>query len=273
MATQVQIRGAASGTQNARTLVSRELDYDTTNDRLSPHDGSTAGGIPHVNYLDQQRNTFNYVSVTGTNALSGSLSKSPSAYQAGQAFFIKTANTNTGSVTLNLNSLGAKTLKKVFNGALTNLSAGDIISGQMLHVLYDGTYFQVLSGSGSEFGEQSFTPNITVSNGLFTINSTTINNAYYVDYGDSLTVSIDLDVNITNSGGTGDTTLYINNIPFSPKSSLAGSWIDNANASGNVGGDFVFRESETRVRILNTALVGGTTATFIYQMNFTYIKA
>lgn len=258
MATQVQIRGAASGTQNARTLVTRELDYDTTNDRLSPHDGSTAGGIPHINYLDQQRNTFNYVAVTGTNALTGSLSKSPSAYQVGQAFFIKTANTNTGAVTLNLNTLGAKTLKKIFNGALTDLAAGDIISGQMLHVLYDGTYFQVLSGSGSEFGEQSWIPS--------GVTSYTAAECVYVEYGDSVTVSFEVTM-------TSDST--IDNVPFAPNQlvyfichNTAGS-TSGSFATANSDAQFVGWLSGTTINIGHTAASDGDTIRGV----LTYIKA
>lgn len=50
--------------------------------------------------------------------------------------------TNTGSATLNVNSLGAKTIKKY---ASTNLAAGDIQSGDVVAVIYDGTNFQLLT--------------------------------------------------------------------------------------------------------------------------------
>jgi len=198
MATQVQIRGAAQATQEARTLVSRELDVNTTDNRISIHNGSFSGGIRHVNMYDQQNNEFNYASASGTNALTASMRIAPTSYVAGQVFWIKISNTNTGSVTLNIDSLGAKTVKKVFNNALTTLSAGDLISGQMIGVLYDGTDFQIVSGSASEAGEQSWVPS--------SVTSYNASGCVYVDYGDSVT--LDFDVTMTS-----DST--ITNIPFS----------------------------------------------------------
>lgn len=141
MPTQVQVRGAANATQSIRTLVSRELDVDTTNKRINIHDGSTAGGIPHLNYVDAINQTYTYASATGTNAIAMSLAIAPASYTAGQAFKFKAANTITGSATLNVNSLGAKTLKKknVSGGTLAVLEAGDIIQGGIYTAFYDGT--------------------------------------------------------------------------------------------------------------------------------------
>lgn len=141
MTTQVQVRGAAQATQEARTLASRELDINTTDNRLSVHDGSTAGGIPHLNYIDAQNQEFTYSAATGTNAIVITLNKAPSAYAAGQRFVFKAAATNTGSATLNVNSLGAKTLKKknVDGASISALVPGDIINGGIYTVFYDGT--------------------------------------------------------------------------------------------------------------------------------------
>jgi len=58
-----------------------------------------------------------------------------------QFVVIKFTNANTGSSTLNINSLGAKTLKKAVS---TNLASGDILAGQCLVLIYDGTNFQVM---------------------------------------------------------------------------------------------------------------------------------
>jgi len=259
MATQVQIRGAISSTQNSRTLVSRELDIDTTNKRLNIHDGSTAGGIPHANYLDTQRNTFNYVAVSGTNALTGNLTYSPIAYQAGQAFIIKIANTNTGSVTLNLNSLGAKTVKKLFNGALTNMQSGDLISGQVVTVIYDGTNFQILSSGGSEAGKQSFTPTFVKVGG--SVVSILLNDAFYVDYGDSVTISVDFSVNYGTFTPQGK--IEVNNLPFAPIIGVSGKIIGY---QGNSFDDFKINQSS------NTMImsIGGGGSNL--QVTATYIK-
>ena len=73
MATQVQIRGAAQATQEARTLVSRELDVNTTDNRISIHNGSFSGGIRHVNMYDQQNNEFNCLFICLSLVLSGKI--------------------------------------------------------------------------------------------------------------------------------------------------------------------------------------------------------
>lgn len=81
-------------------------------------------------------------SVSGTDTITGSLTPALTAYAAGQMFYFVAAGDNTGAVTLNINSLGAKNVTK--NGT-TALSAGDIKSGQTIAVIYDGTRFQVIS--------------------------------------------------------------------------------------------------------------------------------
>ncbi len=49
---------------------------------------------------------------------------------------------NTGAATLQINALGAKAVSKLHNQALAN---GDVEVGQILHLVYDGTDFQLLS--------------------------------------------------------------------------------------------------------------------------------
>jgi hypothetical protein len=77
------------------------------------------------------------------------LSPAPSAYATGQHFTFKANTANTGAATLNVNSLGAKTIKKVAGGVTTDLSDNDIRSGQLVDVVYDGTNFQMQSTLGN----------------------------------------------------------------------------------------------------------------------------
>jgi hypothetical protein len=53
---------------------------------------------------------------------------------------------NTGASTININNLGAKTIKKQVNA---DVAAGDILNGQMVSLIYDGTNFQAVSILGS----------------------------------------------------------------------------------------------------------------------------
>lgn len=150
MPIQVQIRRAIATTQNARTLASGELDFDTTNNRLSPHDGSTAGGIPHINYLDSQENTYTYAVASGTNALTLTLAKAPASLADGLEVKFRAVNNNTGSVTLNVNSLGATTIKKTKNGSLANLEENDLVANAQYSVIYSSgdSSFILVSGAG-----------------------------------------------------------------------------------------------------------------------------
>ena len=75
-----------------------------------------------------------YVLTTGlTTALT--------AYVTGQSFLIIPNFTNSGAATINVDGLGAKNLTK--NGT-TALASGDLVSGTVYRITYDGTQFQVL---------------------------------------------------------------------------------------------------------------------------------
>lgn len=64
------------------------------------------------------------------------------SYTAGQLVQFKANTANTGAATLNVNSLGAITIKKNKN---VDLNDNDIKAGQIVNVIYDGTNFQLLS--------------------------------------------------------------------------------------------------------------------------------
>ena len=83
---------------------------------------------------------------SGTNTVTASSTPAIAAYAAGQSFKFKAGGTNTGAVTLNLNSLGAKAVQK--RGAA--LVAGDITANNVVTVVYDGTQFQMISPTAVE---------------------------------------------------------------------------------------------------------------------------
>lgn len=64
------------------------------------------------------------------------------AYTTGQVFNFKANTANTGACTLNVNSLGAKTIKK---NVSDDLETGDILASKIVSVIYDGTNFQLIS--------------------------------------------------------------------------------------------------------------------------------
>lgn len=71
----------------------------------------------------------------------------PGSYAAGDVFYFKADVANTGAASLNVNSLGAKTIKKWVGTALADLDDGDIQANQLVGVQYDGTYLVLFTRS------------------------------------------------------------------------------------------------------------------------------
>lgn len=82
--------------------------------------------------------------VSGTNAITATGAIGMAAYVAGQRFSFVAAATNTGAATININSIGAKSITKF---GTTALIAGDIVSGMVCQIVYDGTQFQLLNAN------------------------------------------------------------------------------------------------------------------------------
>ena len=81
-------------------------------------------------------------SVSGTNTITAVAALGMNAYAIGQKFLFVSSGGNTGAATLNINSIGAKSITK--NGT-TALVSGDMPSGAAIEVFYDGTQFQLLN--------------------------------------------------------------------------------------------------------------------------------
>jgi hypothetical protein len=98
--------------------------------------------------LDMLKNAGDYATSTGSaNAYVLALDAQITTYVAGDVFKFNANFANTGMATLNVNTIGAKTIKKNHDVAL---EAGDIESGQLVVVMYDGTDLQLLSPTGIE---------------------------------------------------------------------------------------------------------------------------
>lgn len=102
--------------------------------------GSARTDYPSFGQLQDGVATW-LASVSGVDTITASLATPAlAAYAAGQAFRFVSAGANTTSVTLNINSVGAKNLTK--DGTVA-LAAGDIPNGAVVTVVYDGTQFQL----------------------------------------------------------------------------------------------------------------------------------
>ncbi len=146
-------------------------------------------GVGKATALDQYAtaeqiidNELIYYVASGTDTYTITPSPAITSYAAGQSFFVNFTNANTGAATININSLGAKTLAK---GVSTALASGDIAAGSIKQIVYDGTRFQVKDISSS-VASGSITPamlanadfgDFTVSGGVATIDNNAITTA------------------------------------------------------------------------------------------------
>jgi hypothetical protein len=106
------------------------------------------GSYDNIPAVNDPTTTNNLITVAGTNALTGLAVPPLEGYAAGAQYSFIAQNTNTGAVTLDIDSLGVKSVTKF--GA-TPLIAGDIIGGAMVLVEYDGTRFQMLGATTNVF--------------------------------------------------------------------------------------------------------------------------
>lgn len=89
---------------------------------------------------------LNYCADAGsTDAYACSLNPALDRYVDGGFYSFKANTVNTGAATLNLNGLGAKTIKKTVNNITTDLADGDICAGKKVLVQYDGINMQMQS--------------------------------------------------------------------------------------------------------------------------------
>ncbi len=163
-AKQVQIRRDTAANLAAATPAAGELGWDTTNEQLVVGNGSAAGGKKVAMAKNVQNQSFTYGTVGGTaDVITLTCSPVVASYSNGLRLSFRATSTNTGAVTVNVDGLGAKNVYKMSSGTLTALSAGDIASGGIYDIVYDGTQFQLRTGGGGlgVISTQTFTANGT----------------------------------------------------------------------------------------------------------------
>jgi hypothetical protein len=110
--------------------------------------------VNHDNQIEELYNTrglirviANYVSANYFEATTTEITE----YDLDMGIILSLSQTNTGTVTLNINSLGTKSLMKYNpSGILTNLTAGDLRVGQQYIFAFNGTVFVWVSASSMD---------------------------------------------------------------------------------------------------------------------------
>ncbi len=91
-----------------------------------------------------------------SNAYTLTLNPAITSYTTGLRVAFLAGGANTGVSTLNINGLGAVSLRKV---GLNTLNSGDLDSGQIVECIYDGTYFVITSNDSGLW--DTWTPTLT----------------------------------------------------------------------------------------------------------------
>lgn len=98
-----------------------------------------------------------------TGAYACNLSPVLASYVTGTIYWFKANTANTGVASINFNTLGVKTIKKSLGGITTDLAANDILAGQWVQIIYDGTNMQMVSPQSNGLTSTVNDTNVTLS--------------------------------------------------------------------------------------------------------------
>lgn len=140
----------------------------------------TYDSIPAIN---DTTSISNLITVAGTNALTGLATPALGGYAAGAQFSFIAQNNNTAAVTIDIDTLGVKSITKF---GTTALVANDITAGAMMLIEYDGTRFQLLNPANSVFDNitvdyirETTTVSATAATGTVNLDVSTQSILYY----------------------------------------------------------------------------------------------
>ena len=191
-------------------------------------------------------------SSTGNDTYAITLSPAPTAYEIGRTYMFKADVANTGAASLNVNGLGAKTIKK---DSTNDLFDGDIVAEQVVMCIYDGTYMQVISalasaaygtifsGDGSD-GDVTISADTTLTRDMFynslVVNSTKVltTAGYRIFIKNTVTINGTIRCNggAGGAGGAGTTSSADNSQGAGGAAGTAGSSTPTGIISGGVAG-------------------------------------
>jgi|DEB0MinimDraft_6_1074348.scaffolds.fasta_scaffold01054_8 hypothetical protein len=194
----------------------RTTDY-TREELATLIDGNNTQGITN-------KQLSNAVTTAGTKPnYTVTLTPAPTAYVTGQVFAIRVHDTltSTAGATLNVNGLGAKSLKITRYGNVNrDITAYEFNQRSVYYVAYDGTddVFRVLNPT---FGGQAtaFTPSVSSNTGTCTLNPTS-NDNWYQFVNENL-VKVHYQVNLNLSGSS--SSFVEASLPIQASSSEANS--------------------------------------------------
>lgn len=128
---------------------------------------NVANGVAATDYCalgQAQAQAFaTLTSVAGTDTITATVAPAFGAYATGQVFrFIPAGANTTTAVTLNINGVGAKAVVKYGS---SNLAVGDLQTGRLTEVYYDGTNFQLKTQPANVSATSVTTTNAVITGG------------------------------------------------------------------------------------------------------------
>jgi hypothetical protein len=118
------------------------------------------GSYDSIPAINDTTTINNLITVAGTNALTALATPTLAGYATGAQYSFIVQNTNTAAVTIDIDTLGVKSITKF--GA-TPLAAGNLIAGAIALIEYDGTRFQLLNTSNNDITVSYIKETTTVS--------------------------------------------------------------------------------------------------------------
>lgn len=204
-----------------------------------------------------------------------------SSYVTGMTILLKLDTTSNGTVTLNINSLGTKSVTKVnASGTIVNIAAGELTSNRLYLFEYDGTqwvwvnansadqiYTQGTSNNFVRISSSNMIEDSGFSNSSFQTVNTTIPNDGWISNSSTWSYSsVDSPTGIISVNA--DMTSIIQNgdrIKYTQSQSLTAYWTFNTNSNSDVGS---FNGTDTSMtytagKFSNAATFNGTTSKIV----------
>jgi hypothetical protein len=136
------------------------------------------GSYDDIPVINDVTSVNTLITVSGTNALTGLATPTLIGYVAGAQYTFSAQNNNTGPVTIDIDTLGAKSITKAGSIALV---ANDLVAGALYQIVYDGARFQLLTRTSSSqlvVGTTAQRPSSPTA-GMVRMNTTTLNPEWY----------------------------------------------------------------------------------------------
>ncbi len=118
------------------------------------------GSYDSIPAINDTTTINNLITVAGTNALTALATPTLAGYATGAQYSFIVQNTNTAAVTIDIDTLGVKSITKF---GTTPLAAGNLIANAIALIEYDGTRFQLLNTSTNEITVSYIKETTTVS--------------------------------------------------------------------------------------------------------------